>query len=156
MPYDPHAPTPESRNLQFAIMWIGLIMTVLCIGLYLWVPDLRWTTFGYGIMIGGLINGALSYRSDDYFRAQCFVGMSWALVLLAVYLFVLLILSVSDIAFVTGYRMVADGRVERIPMNAAGFANDASLLAMLLALAFYSGFAFAMLRDRFFVGGGEE
>ena len=71
MPYDPHAPTPESRNLQFAVMWVGLIMMVLCLGHYLCDPDLRWTTLGYGIMIGGLINGALSYRSDDYFRVQC-------------------------------------------------------------------------------------
>ena len=155
MPYDPHAPTPESRNLQFAVMWVGLIMMVLCLGHYLCDPDLRWTTLGYGIMIGGLINGALSYRSDDYFRAQCFVGMSWSIGLVAVYLFFLLILSVSDIAVVAGYRMTSHGETERFPMSAAGFANDATLLSMLVSLAFYLGFAFAMLRDRFFVGGDQ-
>jgi len=153
MPYDPNALTVESRNFQFKIMWLGLLTTIGCVVQYFVAHDLLWLNIGYGIMIGGLTNAMLSYRSDDYFRAKCHVGMSWSLGLLAIYLFVLTILRVSDIAFVTGYRAVADGEVERIAMNPAGYANDASLLAMLLALAFYSGFAFAMLRDRFFVGG---
>ena len=156
MPYDPHAPTAESRNLQFVIMWLGWIMTVLCLLQYLFMPELRWMAFGYGIMIGGLINAGLSFGSDSYFRSQCFVGMSWSLLLVAIYLFVLLILAVSDIAFVAGYRMTSDGETERIPMTAAGYANDATLLAILVSLAFYSGFGFAMLRDRLFMGGEEE
>jgi len=51
--------------------------------------------------------------------------------------------------------MTSHGETERFPMSAAGFANDATLLAMLVSLAFYLGFAFAMLRDRFFVGGDQ-
>ena len=137
-------------------MWLGLFMTILCLGHYLWDPDLRWTTLGYGVMIGGLINGAMSYKSDDYFRAQCFVGMTWSIALVALYLCALLLLALSDIAFVAGYRMTSGGETERIPMSAAGYANDATLLAMLVSLAFYSGFAFAMLRDRFSTGGEEE
>lgn len=156
MPYDPHAPTPESRNLQFVIMYVALIMTTLCIAQYLVDPDLDWVFFGYGILIGGLINAAFAYRSDDYFRAQCFVGMSWSIAFLAIYLIFLLLLHIADFTYVSGFRSTQDGEMVRIPMGFAGYANDASLLAMLIALAFYSGFAFAMLRDRFFMGGDEK
>ena len=153
MPFDPSAPTPESRGLQFGIMYLALIMTILCIGQYLVDPDLGWVFFGYGIVIGGLINAAFAYRSDDYFRAQCFVGMSWSIAFLTIYLVFLLFLHIADFTYVAGFRAGQDGEMVRIPMGFAGYANDASLLAMLIALAFYSGFAFAMLRDRFFVGG---
>ena len=156
MPFDPRAPTPESRGVQFGLMYLALFMTCLCVVQYVLDPDLNWMSIGYGIMMGGLINAALGFWSDSYFRAQCYVGMSWSAALLAIYLFVLMILRVSDIPFVTGYRAVADGEVVRIPMNAAAYVNDASVLAMLLALAFYSGFVFAMLRDRYFAGGDEE
>ncbi|MEL7706833.1 hypothetical protein AAG593_08035 [Citromicrobium bathyomarinum] len=156
VPYDPNALTAEGRSFQFTIMWLGLVTTIACLIQYFLFPDLLWLNIGYGIMMGALGNAVFSYGSDDYFRAQCYVGMSWSIAVLALYLLVLTILRVSDIAFVSGYRAVADGEVERIPMTAAGYANDASLLAMLLALAFYAGFAFAMLRDRFFMGGDKE
>ncbi|MBB3032938.1 hypothetical protein [Alteriqipengyuania lutimaris] len=156
MPYDPHALTPEGRNLQFVVMWLGLVATIICLVQYVFLPDLHWMAIGYGVIVAGLINAGFSYGSDDYFRSQCHVGMRWSIVLVAIYLSVLFILSVSDLAYVAGYRVSAGGAPDRMPMNAAGYANDATLLAMIVSLAFYAGFASAMLRDRFALGGDRE
>lgn len=156
MPYDPYAPTAETRSWPFIIMWLGLLGTVISLVQYLIDPDVRWMSIPFGLMCAGLANAAYPDRADDYFRAQCNFAMRWSIGLVAVYTFALFILRMYDIAYVTGFRSVSDGEIERIPMGFSGYANDATLFAMLVALTFYGAFAFAMLRDRFTAGGDGE
>lgn len=134
MPYQPYAPSRESRSWAFHYMWYGAASAVLVLIFRSFAPPPGLSAL-IGFAVGGVLGSAFPWRSDDYFRALCASGHRAMAAFLAVYVF---------LAFVASLNIVR----ARLPMQGT-LAFDAYFIALMAMAAFYAGYAYAWLRGRF-------
>lgn len=152
MTYDPKQPSVTERGFQYTAMWIGLGGTVFTLANLFIGMDNILSAMAFGAMAGGPLSFAFSNHPDEYLRSLMQVGLRFMCGVLGLYLMALFFLASGDVSNSFGF-WLGSGETQEPQGSIAIIATNALTAVSALSLAFYSGFAFAWLRDR--IGGGE-
>ena len=138
----PQKITQNQRNMAYWTMWLGAAASVALLASR--IAGLNVEKFGpvLGLAAGGMLSVMWNYRMDDYFRALCAKGQQFLTFFMGAYLLILWMdITLHD-----------DGKASG-PFTA--WMADGYLGAISAAVAFYTGYAYAFLRDRLTEGGEE-
>ncbi|MFM5907287.1 MAG: hypothetical protein ACKOPO_06850 [Novosphingobium sp.] len=133
---DPQPITQKQRSAAYVVMWLGALGS-----LVLLVSHIAGWQIGkigpvMGITAGGMLSVAWNYRSDDYFRSLCAKGQQFLTFFMGAYLFIMW----CDITLHDDGK--ADGAL-------TAWMADGYMAAICASAAFYAGYAWAYIRDRF-------
>lgn len=146
MPYVPNTPDTAQRGMVYTSIWVSAAASVITFA----NAFLGWSNFflalAFGASVGGLIVAAMASNTDEFFQSRCHIGLRWLVAGLAVYLFVLFLLNIGDVAYSAGQRLsYPEGATQNT--TTAQLLVDARVLGSGLALLFYAGYAVAVLRE---------
>jgi hypothetical protein len=140
MPYDPLASTTRQRNLAFIMVWVGAASTLVLIGFALLSTAHAPMGLFVGFSAGGLLASTLRGRNDDgYFHQLCSTGHRMACAYAALCLLAVWLTTLLD----------PTGVITSGPIGLMNTLSNPYFIALGTAAAFYTGYAFAWLRDRF-------
>jgi hypothetical protein len=147
MPFKPGAIDESDRSNQYRMMWVGAGGAIFSFANLFIGMDNMLSAMAYGAMAGGPLSVAFGSRADEYLRSLMDTGLRWMSAVLGAYLMVLFILASGDVAGRLGYAFGSGAT--RAPSGATALiATDGLVVAFLLSLVFYVGFAFQWLCDR--------
>ena len=150
MPYKPNQIGETERAKHFNLMWVASAASVLNFANAFIGADNIIAALTWGFTMTGLFLAAFGSYADEFMRSRLEIAMRFAMGLLVLYLFANWIVNIADIAHSAGYAMAA-GEAPTGDRQFAQFWTDAQTIAASIALAFYAGYGFAVLRER----GGE-
>ncbi|MFM5955417.1 MAG: hypothetical protein ACKOPE_14095 [Novosphingobium sp.] len=133
---DPAPVTQKQRSAAYVTMWLGALGSLLLLASHIGGWPIGKLGPVMGIAAGGMLSVAWNYRMDDYFRSLCAKGQQFLTFFMGVYLFVLWVdITLHD-----------DGKA-----NGAftAWMADGYMAAICGCVAFYAGYAYAFIRDRF-------
>lgn len=136
MPYKPFAVDERQKSQSFRTIWLGAAGSLAALLLRIFMPQLPTPAILIGFPVGGLLASALAWQSDDYFRALCAMGHKFMAAFLAIYTF----------AAWMGENFVPAGSLRWLD---GLIIMDGYFIALCTMTAFYTGYAYAWLRDRF-------
>lgn len=140
MPYDPKASSLgdiEAKQRE-RLYWLTLLSglgNVAVLGLYLYGADTILLGWLVGGIVGALLVAGFRGHTDDYYNQLITSGLRLMAFGLGIMLLLLWIHAETAL-------------LVRLMPGIATLAADAFMLALILALLFHGGYAFAFLRDR--------
>lgn len=146
MAYESNAITEQDRASAYWVVWAGFAATPFAIAARVLQIDHFLTAPIFGLAIGGLLVSVLGRGQDDYFKSLCAMGHRFMAAFLALYLFVMFVIELSDVAYSLGSSLTSDGEAERTINGGFAYLIDGPLIAMASMLFYYCGFAYERLR----------
>ena len=148
MPYKPNQIGEEERSNAYKYMWPACVSSLVNFANAFMGYENILFAIACGFTIGGLLLAAYGAQADEFLRARLEVAMRFAIGTLAVYLFANWLINVADIAHSAGYALTSAETPSGAP-KFAQFWTDAQTLASLIAVAFYAGYAWAVVKESF-------
>ncbi|MFM6932980.1 MAG: hypothetical protein ACKOUT_12145 [Novosphingobium sp.] len=131
MAYDPRAITEKVRARGFKMMWLGAACMVAVLLWTIFLPDREPIGPIFGFAIGGPLGAAIAWKSDDYYKSLCNMGLRFSGAFLVVYTFAAWI-----------FRFILD------PNPLTAVVLDGYYLGLAAIALFYVGYTYAWFRDR--------
>ncbi|WP_086607508.1 hypothetical protein [Erythrobacter donghaensis] len=147
MPYKPNTVGERERSNQFVVLWFSVGGAVFSFANLFIGMDNMLSAVAFGSMAGGPLSVAFGTHADEYLQSLLKTGLRWMSAVLGVYLVALFILASGDVANELGYAF-GGGGAQREAVGIEALAMNGLTVAIALTLAFYAGFAFQWLRDR--------
>lgn len=148
MPYQPNQIGEEERAKHYNLMWLASAASVMNFANAFIGADGIIVAFAWSFTISGLFLAAFGSYADEFMRSRLEIAMRFAMGFLVIYLFANWIVNIADIAHSAGYALAA-GETPTGSRRFTRFWTDAQTIASFIALSFYAGYAFAVLRESY-------
>lgn len=147
MPYKPNQIGEEERAKHYNLMWLASAASVMNFTNAFIGADSIIVAFAWAFTMAGLFLAAFGSYADEFMRARLEIAMRFAMGFLVIYLFANWIVNIADIAHSAGYALAA-GEPPTGSTRFTRFWTDAQTVTSFIALAFYAGYGFAVLREK--------
>lgn len=147
MPYKPNTAGPSAFEKMHQFIWVAAASSAFTFANLFMGIDNMVTTVLFCFSIGGILGVAFNDQTDEYLQAMANTGKRWVLVALVLFLMAHVLELTYDLGHTAGEALAdPDGA----PSAAAGsrLRIDAITLGKGLTFAFYAGYAFSWVKDR--------
>jgi hypothetical protein len=146
MPYKPNQVGEEERSRAYPYMWFAAAASPLNLACV--IHGVQFGIYGviWGLTSGGLILAAFGYGADEFLRARLETAMRFVVGAIAIYLAAAWFFNIADLAHSAGYAPTGE-ESEVLDGIVGAFATDALFVSSVLAVIFYAGYVFAVVRQ---------